>query len=279
MKPTILFLLLSTPSFAQIPSSEVLKYGLTAHGIKYLLRDKPGALNAWKSNESLENVKTDGTTVTASRWGNTDCSGLVSASIRYQGHHLTEKSGKPALSTYMIDEHASKQKSNLSIIASGQEMISNVRHGDLLNRTGSPYGHVVMFNGEDERNLFHSVEAKCTKCGVGAFVRSWNDMLATSYKLIRSNKVSDDIKNRKTIIPVSEARALKIQASVPPAPKPEPRRGGILRWLSGNRHIVAPGENLESISTYYEMSEIDLKKINSDINFNRLKVGEEIVLK
>ncbi|GAB4419673.1 MAG: hypothetical protein OHK0056_29920 [Bacteriovoracaceae bacterium] len=197
----IIALTASSLSFATT-SSDVIQYGLTAHGIKYLLRDKKGSVNAWKSNEKVTNIPANGYSVPAKRWGNTDCSGLASAAIRFGGYSAPEKKGKPALSTMGIEQTAAKGKAGLYVVATGNKMAKNVVHGDLFNRTGNPYGHVFIYNGEDSRNLINTVEARCTKCGVGAFVKSWNEVLKTNYKLIRSRKVTNNISSKRTIIPL-----------------------------------------------------------------------------
>lgn len=264
-----LSLLASSVSYgAQTNSSDVIKYALTSHGIKYLLRDKKGSVNAWKSNEKITHIAANGSSVPAKRWGNTDCSGLVSAAIRFQGDFAPEKRGKPALSTLAFAQYAKKKKAGLYFAATGSSMVKEARHGDLINRSGSPYGHVFLYNGSDSRNMINTVEARCTKCGVGAFVKSWNDVLKTNYKLIRSKNVVNDVNSSKRVFKLSEASAKKGSSGN--------------KSLTGedlnNEHTVAPGETLRSIAATYNMNKNEIIKLNPDINFNRLKIGDQILV-
>lgn len=265
MKTALLIMtLLGSGHLYAVTSSDVIKYGLTAHGIKYLLRDKKGSVNAWKSNENVSNIPAPGSSVPMKRWGNTDCSGLVSAALRIGGYHAPEKKGKPALSTAGLGQNAAKGRSGLYIVATGSKMSSKVVHGDILNRTGKPYGHVFIYNGEDSRNLINSVEARCTKCGVGAFVKSWNDVYKTNYKLIRSKNVRNDIGNKRTVISRSQATAKSLGNK------------SLLNEMRSETVVIKAGDNIELIAMDFGVSIQDLREMNPEVNFDRLKVGQTI---
>ncbi|PIP94404.1 MAG: hypothetical protein COW00_01150 [Bdellovibrio sp. CG12_big_fil_rev_8_21_14_0_65_39_13] len=264
---TLAILINSGAYAAQTSSSDVIKYALTSHGIKYLLRDKRGSVNAWKTTDKFTNIPANGSSVPAKRWGNTDCSGLVSAAIRYNGYYAPEKRGKPALSTALFAQLASKKKNGFYFEATGTKMIDSVRHGDFLNRSGSPYGHVFFFNGSDSRNMMNTVEARCTKCGVGAFVKSWNDVLKTNYKLIRNKNIVNNVGNKKKVFSLAEASAKKSTSNK-----------SIIEKETLNEHIVRPGDTLKSIAMEYGVEINAIKDVNPDINFSRLKVGDQIMV-
>jgi len=264
---TLAILINSGAYAAQTSSSDVIKYALTSHGIKYLLRDKRGSVNAWKSGDRFTNIPANGSSVPAKRWGNTDCSGLVSAAIRYNGYYAPEKRGKPALSTALFAQFASKKKGGFYVGATGSKMIDSVRHGDILNRSGSPYGHVFLFNGSDSRNMMNTVEARCTKCGVGAFVKSWNDILKTNYKLIRNKNIVDNVGNKKKIFKLSEASSNKSLSNK-----------SLFENESLSEHIVRPGDTLETIAMEYGVNSEKLKALNPEVNFSRLKVGDQLMV-
>ena len=240
-------------------ASDVVKYALTSNGIRYLLRDKKGSTNTWNSNLKK-----------GSRWGNTDCSGLVSAAIRYNGYASPEKKGKAALSTAGIADAAARKRSNLSFIGSSKTMKSNAKHGDLLNRTKSPYGHVVIYNGENSKGLIETVEAKCTKCGVGRFTKSWSEVVKTNYKLVRSSAVVDDVGNKRKNFALSDADASnRTTASAAVSSSSNER-------ASSDTYKVKSGDTGAEIAKELGVSLSSLQKANPGVNWRRLSVGQEI---
>lgn len=264
-------------------ASDVLKYALTAHGISYLLRDKPGSVNAWKVGEvDLFKIETLDGSVVASRWGNTDCSGLTSAAYRYRSFKRPNESGKAALSTGMFAEAAKAQTNGFYFVEGSLPKLA--KHGDMINRTGAPYGHVFLFNGMNERNLVETVEAKCTKCGVGRFVRSWNDVLASSYKIIRNTSINQDITDTKKNFTLSDASdARSTYSSLGPVPRPEPEERRRPRWWPFGKkdkigYEVNSGDGIEEIAMALEISSSKLLELNKEINWKRLKVGDQLDL-
>lgn len=246
---------------AKYRSSDVVKYGLTAKGIRYLLRDKKGSTNSWNSN------------LNAQRWGNTDCSGLVSAAIRYNGYAAPEKKGKAALSTAGIGDFAARKKAGLSFIGTTKTMKANAKHGDLINRTGKPYGHVVIYNGENSKGLVETVEAKCTKCGVGRFTKSWSEFYKTNYKLVRSANVVDDVKNKRKNFALSDADASNRTTSSPAA-----RTSSASSERSSSSYKVKSGDTGAEIAKDHGISLAALKKANPGVNWGRLSIGQSINL-
>lgn len=242
-------------------SSDVIKYGLTSKGIRYLLRDKKGSTNSWNSNLS------------GSRWGNTDCSGLASAAIRYGGYSTPERKGKPALSTAGIADFAARKKSGLSFIGSTKTMKSNVKHGDLLNRTKRPYGHVVLYNGENSKGLVETVEAKCTKCGVGRFTKSWSDLYKTGYKLVRSSYIVDDVGSKRKNFALSDADASNRTTTSAVARSSSSSNE---RSSGASVYKVRSGDTGSEIAKDHGVSLSALTRANPGINWSRLSVGQSI---
>ncbi len=241
-------------------ASDVVKYALTAKGIRYLLRDKKGSVNAWNSN------------VNASRWGNTDCSGLASAAIRYGGYKSPEKKGKAAMSTAGIGDAAARGRSGLKFIGSTKTMKANANHGDLINRTGKPYGHVFIYNGENSKGLIETVEAKCTKCGVGRFTRSWSSTYKTNYKLVRSSNVVDDVKSKRTNFKLSDADASNKTTSSPASSS----RSSSSSSSSSDSYKVKRGDTGAEIAKAHGVSLSTLKRANPSVDWRRLDIGQEI---
>lgn len=242
-------------------ASDVVKYALTAKGIQYKLRDKKGAVNAWNSN------------LNASRWGNTDCSGLASAAIRYNGYKAPEKKGKAALSTAGIGTAAAKGRSGLKVIGSTNSMKSNATHGDLINRTGKPYGHVFIYNGENSKGLIETVEAKCTKCGVGRFTRSWSSTYKTKYKLVRSSNVVDDVNSRRKNFQLSDADGSnRTTSSAAVASKPVSTSSK----NSSDTYKIRRGDTGADIAKEHGVSLNELKRANPSVDWRRLNIGQEI---
>jgi len=241
-------------------SSDVVKYALTAKGIRYLLRDKKGAVNAWNSD------------VNGSRWGNTDCSGLASAAIRYGGYKSPEKKGKAALSTAGIGAAASKHRNGLSYIGSTKSMKSNVQHGDLINRTGKPYGHVFIYNGENSKGLIETVEARCTKCGVGRFTKSWSSVYKTNYRLVRSSNVVDDVNSRRKNFKLSDADGSNRTTSS--SAKPSSRAS--TSSSSSDDYKVKRGDTGSEIAKELGVSLSKLMKANPGVDWRRLSIGQKI---
>ncbi len=241
--------------------SDVVKYALTAKGIRYLLRDKKGSVNAWNSN------------VNASRWGNTDCSGLASAAIRHGGYRAPEKKGKAAMSTAGIGAAAARGRSGLRFIGSTNSMKSNAVHGDLINRTGKPYGHVFIYNGENSKGLIETVEAKCTKCGVGRFTRSWSSTYKTRYRLVRSANVIDDVKNRRKNFKLSDADGSNRTTSSAAVSSSSSSSSAT---SSADTYRVRSGDTGAEIAKAHGLSLSALKRANPGVNWRRLSIGQEI---
>lgn len=240
-------------------SSDVVKYALTAKGIRYLLRDKKGSVNAWNSN------------VNASRWGNTDCSGLASAAIRYGGYKAPEKKGKAALSTAGIGAAAARGRGGLSYIGNTNSMKSNATHGDLINRTGKPYGHVFIYNGENSKGLIETVEAKCTKCGVGRFTRSWSSTYKTKYRLVRSSNVVDDVNNRRKNFQLSDADGSnRTTSSAASSSRPSSTS------TSSEIYKVRSGDTGAEIAKAHGVSLSALMSANPNVDWRRLNIGQKI---
>jgi len=266
----------------QYNASDVLRYALTAHGISYLLRDKPGSVNAWKVEETAELIKVEtlADTVVASRWGNTDCSGLTSAAYRYLRFKKPKDSAKPALSTSLFAEAAKDKKNGFYFVEGSLPKLA--QHGDLINRTGAPYGHVFLFNGMNERGLVETVEARCTKCGVGRFVRGWNDVLASSYKIVRNTSINQDITDARRNFTLAEASAVETtyKASRPSA-EPEERRRPRW-WPFGHKdkvgYEVLSGVGAAEIAKANDVSVKTLMTLNKGIDWRRLKVGDKLDL-
>ncbi len=256
-------------------SSDVIKYALSSHGITYLLRDKRGSVNAWKQENKLERFN-----VQSKRWGNTDCSGLVSAAIRFRGYSAPERKGKPALSTALIATSAQKKQNGLSFI--GGNARSSAKHGDMFNYTKSPYGHVFFYNGQTSGGLISTVEAKCTKCGVGTFTKSWNDVAKGNFRLVRANNIVHDISNANQIIPLSQADAgnrtsngkvtSTAQASAPDS------LGRTTATASGKQYTVKSGDTGAKIARSQGVTLQALQKANPGLNWGRLQVGQKIKL-
>jgi LysM repeat protein/uncharacterized protein YfaT (DUF1175 family) len=275
---------LSANAAVKYNSSDVIKYALTSHGIRYLLRDKRGSVNAWKVGEkNLSKISTSGRHVPSKRWGNTDCSGLVSAAYRYKGYSHPTRRGKPSLSTWYIGDSAKKKRANLSIVASGSKMRRNAKHGDLLNRTGKPYGHVYIFNGENSKGLIESVEARCTKCGVGQFYRNWNQAVKTRYKLVRSSEVRNNIKSKRTVIHRREAQAVRSTLGKSYRPSKKERSSTTARnnskpARSNGSYRVRSGDTGARIAKRQGLSWNSLKRANPGVRWNRLKIGQKLNL-
>ena len=261
---------------------DVLKYALTAHGISYLLRDKPGSVNAWKVGETSELIKVetlDGKVV-ASHWGNTDCSELTSTAYRYLKFKKPHEGAKPALSTSLFAEAAQAKKNGFYFVEGSLPKLA--QHGDMINRTGAPYGHVFLFNGMNERGLVETVEARCTKCGVGRFVRGWNDILASTYKIVRNTSINQDVTDSHRNFSLDEASATETTfKSTGSSPEVEERRRP--RWWPFGKkekigYEVLSGDGVSEIAKSNQVSVKTLMTLNKDIDWRRLKVGDKLDL-
>lgn len=256
-------------------SSDVIKYALTSHGITYLLRDKRGSVNAWKEESRLERFN-----VKSKRWGNTDCSGLVSAAIRYRGYSTPERRGKPSLSTALIANAAQRKQNGLSFISGNAR--SNAKHGDMFNYTKSPYGHVFFYNGQTSGGLISTVEAKCTKCGVGTFTKSWNDVARGKFRLVRSNNIHHDLSNDNQIIPLSQAdagnRTTRGGVSSGNQGSGPDSLGRTTATTSGNQYTIKRGDTGSEIARSQGISFSALQRANPGLNWSRLQIGQKIKL-
>jgi LysM repeat protein len=270
---TLQLFTINTASAQPTNASDVLKYGLSAHGISYLLRDKKGSVNAWKANEI--NKK-------SGRWGNTDCSGLVSAAIRYKGYAAPDKKGKPAVSTALVAQYAKSKKEGFFFPTTNTNQFkSEAKHGDMFNFTKSPYGHVFLYNGENSKGLVETVEAKCTKCGVGAFTKSWNDVHKSNFKLVRHKNVVHDVSNKRQHFRVSDADAsnrkagsgAKIETSSSNSSKPATTSSSS---GSTTTYKVKSGDTGAKIASANGVTLAKLKAANPGVNWNRLSVGQTI---
>jgi hypothetical protein len=260
-------------------ASDVVRYALTSHGITYLLRDRRGSVNAWNEVGNLERY-----TPTSGRWGNTDCSGLVSAALRFNGYSAPDRRGKPSLSTSLIGSAAQRGSHSLRFVSGN--MRNNARHADLLNRTGAPYGHVVMFNGHASSGVISTVEAKCTRCGVGRFTKTWNEATSSGFRLVRANYVYNDMPNANQVIPLAQASGANRKhlgrttyrvgsspapASVnEPAPTPAP--------ASARTYTVRSGDTGSRIAQNHRITFQALSRANPGVNWNRLQIGQRLNL-
>lgn len=273
---TIALSVAATPAYAQYRynASDAVKYALSAHGITYLLRDKRGSVNAWKQVSNLERY-----TPKSGRWGNTDCSGLVSAALRYNGYSTPERRGKPSLSTALIGAAAQRKRHGLSFIGGNARQAA--QHGDLLNRVGSPYGHVFMYNGQTNSGVISTVEAKCTRCGVGRFTKSWNDTVNGRFKLVRANYIYNDVSNRNQIIPLSQADASnRTYSGRTTAQIPDNNSLGSnnVSTSSGGTVTVQSGDTGARIAQRNGISFSELQRANPGTQWNRLQIGQTLNL-
>lgn len=258
-------------------ASDVIKYALSSHGITYLLRDKRGTLNAWNEESNLERY-----TPTSKRWGNTDCSGLVSAALRYNGYSAPSRRGKPSLSTSLIGTAAQRKRHGLSYVSGNARQV--VRHGDMLNRTGSPYGHVFMYNGQTSTGVISTVEAKCTRCGVGRFTKSWNDTVKGRFKLVRADYVYNDLPNSNQIIPLSQAsganRTYKGRTTANIAANNSLGTNNVssTSTATGDTYTVRSGDTASRIAQREGISLRSLQRANPGVNWRRLQIGQSLQL-
>lgn len=254
-------------------ASDVVRYALSSHGITYLLRDRRGSVNAWREVSNIERYN-----VLSGRWGNTDCSGLVSAALRYNGYSAPDRSGKPSLSTALIGGAAQNRRHGLQFISGN--MRNNVQHGDLFNRTGAPYGHVFMYNGQTSGGAISSVEAKCTRCGVGSFTRTWNQATSNGYRLVRANYIFNDVTNRNHVIPLSQASGANrvYNGSRYTAGSSSNSTPSTAVDSSSGTYTVRAGDTGHRIASQNGVSFQALSRANPGVNWNRLQVGQRLNL-
>lgn len=247
-------------------ASDVVKYAMTSHGINYLLRNHKDSINAWEVVDQLENYRVD-----SKRFGNTDCSGLVSAAIRIGGYRHPSDKNKPALGTWTIYDAAKNSRHNLTLVGTTQTLRELTRHGDMLNRTGSPYGHVVLYNGENERGQLETVEARCTQCGVGRFTRSWNEMYNGGYRTIRSHEVYYDVVAKNHTFTLSDANSDN-QIFTDPRKKANEKN----KDQDFIEYSVKPEDTGIGIARQHGISFDNLEQQNPNINWSRLQIGQKI---
>lgn len=273
----LIFGLRSSLASEQFTSSQVIRYALTAHGINYLLRDRRGSTNAWTPNlKQSSNAQYNGSYVQRTVKGDTDCSGLFSAAIRYKGYRHPSKR-KPSLFTGSIHESARKRKNGLRFVGKRGEFREVVQHGDAFNKVrsaGKGYGHVFFFNGINTTGSVETVEAKCTKCGVGAFRRSWNQILKAGYRIVRSDNVVDDVKNKFRVFTPKEGSAKKNSQYIIPTPHQRPYQG---ESEESDSYRIRRGDNLISIAESHGISLEEILEWNPQIKKPQLiRVGAYI---
>jgi len=189
-------------------ASDVVRYALTAKGIDYKLREREGAVNAWRPVETT--LANSGNTVVKYE-GDTDSAGLVSAALRLHGYKKPEETGKEVLSISSLVEAAKENQYGLKIVPHRGilELVKKVRHGDVLARTKPSGGHAIIFNGLSGFGEMHTVEALGPKYGVGNFKRKIKDL--KGFKIIRKNDIYPDIKNPMSIITEASAEETTFQ--------------------------------------------------------------------
>jgi LysM repeat protein len=250
-------------------ASDVLRYALTAHGITYKLRDKKGSVNRWKADaESLKGLSSV-KKMPAKRWGNTDCSGLASAAWRYLGFERPEDKKVNVMSTFYFNHHPKWDRRGMIYVGNYSSNKSKlIQHGDVLNRTSKPYGHVLLFNGLLKSGKFSSAEAKGSKFGVGAFTRSWNQM--GRFRIIRSKHILNDFGSKYYSVPLSEAKVVVSTAGkLTKYMKPVIRQA---HWI----YLVQKGDSAETIAVELDTTVEELKALNPKADFERLKLGQKL---
>lgn len=260
-------------------ASDVIRYALTSHGITYLLMNKKGTLNRWKHEPEKANKLKDGTnSVSQVRWGNTDCSGLASAALRYGEFYMPEEKKPQTIATKHFAKLAKANKRGLSIIGTKAQIVNNVRHGDAVNYTSSPYGHIFLFNGKMANGMMRTVEAKGSKYGVGSMVRSFNSLSKRDWHIIRSKYVYNDVKDIKKFYPVATASSVETtfnKEDVSDVATNGVSSSAIKKQIKGSYNVKS-GDTGLGIAKKLGVSLSELERVNPSINWGRLSIGQKI---
>lgn len=278
-------------------ASDVIRYALTSHGINYVLRSKfSKSLNRWKFEPKKANALTEGAKkVKQARWGTTDCSGLASAAYRYGRYYRPEEKrnsalvtkGGHVLGTVHFNAMATNKngyenlgKKGFSVVATKRSKIQQtIKHGDNLNRTGKPVGHIILFNGKKpSTNEFYSVEARGSGYGVGRMRRGWN--LKGKYKTIRQRNVYMDVADINKSFSVKEASIAKTTLGKSGAAEVavvEVKPGeGATTTIKYETYKVVRGDVGGKIARKHGISFSKLEAANPSVNWRRIRIGDSI---
>jgi LysM repeat protein len=266
-------------SEAQFNASDVLKYAVTSHGTQYLLRWSSRSLNAWfpgtKARVYRNSVKIKGIK------GNTDCSGLVAASLRHNGYRKPQKTKTAAPRTYEFDKLAKSNKKGLHYFKVKNNR-KYVKHGDALNRivpNNIRKGHIILFNGHLKNGQLSTVEAKCFKCGVGRFSKSWNRTSRSAhYKILRSKLIHANVKNKFKVFSTAEG-SIKKSTYKKSSSAVENSNNSIANNPTSKRfYTVKATDNGWKIAKTHGIKWSELQKANPNIDWRRMRPGLKIVL-
>lgn len=254
-------------------ASDVIRYALTAHGIRYKLRSHRGAINRWYPNRSKQSRlrRNKYNRIRTVVGGNTDCSGLYSAAIRWGGYRHP-KARKSAIGTASIYSYARRKRNGFYFVKGSPSKV--VRHGDGLIARRKYRGHVLLFNGVNSRGRVETVEAGGRKRGVGAFATSWSSLARRRMKVVRHRSIYPDVQSRRRVFRPAEAsaRVTTYRRHVmppPPQQKPEPPR-------EGSFYRVRSGDSDTAIAARFGLSLAKLASINPGVNLKRLYVGQKL---
>lgn len=257
-------------------SSDIIRYALTSHGITYLLRDKRGTLNRWKHEPAKANKIKDGRgSVAKVRWGNTDCSGLAGAAFRYKKFYKPTDKKKHVLGTIHFADFSRRKKNGFYRVGKKSAIKNNVRHGDAINYTSSPYGHIFFFNGKMSNGKMRTVEAKGRKYGVGSMVRSFNSLKKRPWHIVRSKYVKNNVSNINKFYSVSSASARRTTIGMDDADGTAVDNINISTANMGT-YVIKSGDTGTGIAKALGIKFTLLDAANPNVNWGRLRLGQKI---